>query len=126
MDYGMSELGRISYRESSRAVFLSGAPEERAHSHSERTAQQIDTAVRRVIDAALEKVREILHQRRDALVALAEELMVVESVDAQQLQKILAENSDSPRVVPGTTGGSKRFPDASDEPREETRGSANH
>ena len=34
-------------------------------------------------------LREILQQRRDALVALAEQLMVIESVDAQQLQQIL-------------------------------------
>jgi len=126
MDYGMSELGRISYRESNRSAFLAGIGEERMHSHSEKTAQEIDTAVRRIIDASLEKVREILTHRRDALVALAEELMVVESVDAQQLQRILDEHSTSPRVVPGTADAPKRpaAAAASGDTPEDVRGSA--
>ena len=126
MDYGMSELGRVNYRESNRSAFLTGIGEERMHSHSERTAQEIDTAVRRIVDDSLEKVREILTHRRAALVALAEELMVIESVDAQQLQRILDEHSASPRVVPGTADALKR-PAAgpvSSDASEDVRGSA--
>ena len=110
MDYGMSELGRISYRESHRSAFLVGFGEERPHNHSEQTAQEIDAAVRQIITQSLERVREILHQRREALVALAEELIVVESVDAHQLQRILDEYASSPRVVPGTADAIKRPP----------------
>ncbi len=92
------------------------------HSHSEQTAQRIDTAIGRIVENALENVREILQQRRNALVALAEQLMVIESVDAPQLRQILAENSSSPRVVPGTADAAKRPPPA--DPLDETRGSA--
>ena len=63
----------------------------------------------RIIGSSLDKVcGEILTHRRDALVALAEELMVVESIDSQDLQRIIEENSPSPRVVPGTAETAKK------------------
>ncbi len=102
MDYGMSELGRISFRESNRSAFLSGTGEERVHSHSEQIAQRIDEAISRIISESISRVREILTHRKDALVALAEELMVIESVDADELKRIIEECSPVPRVVPGT------------------------
>ena len=108
MDYGMSELGRISYRESNRSAFLTSSGDERVHGHSERTAQQIDESISRIIEASLHRVREILTTRKDALVALAEELMVVESVDGMELQRIMEESSTSPRVVPGTVDSMKK------------------
>jgi cell division protease FtsH len=117
MDYGMSELGRICFRESNRSAFLAGAIEERVHSFSAETSQQIDAAVRRIIGNSLTRVRDILTHRRDALVALAEELMVVESIDAAELRRIIEANSASPRVVPGT-GGLPKKP----APRGEMRG----
>ena len=78
----MSELGRVCYRDNNQSAFLATGPEDRMLSLSEETSRQIDAAVRRIVDECLAKVREILNTRRDALVALAEELMVVESVDA--------------------------------------------
>ncbi len=70
MDYGMSEIGRVCFRDSKRSAFLAGTGEERLHSFSEETAQQIDAAVRRIISNSLTGVRDILTHRRDALVAL--------------------------------------------------------
>ena len=107
MDYGMSELGRISYRDSSRSAFLATPGEDRTHGHSELTAQRIDEGVAKIIDSCLTSVREILMTRKEALVALAEELMVVESVDGMELQRIMEESSTSPRVVPGTVDSIK-------------------
>jgi cell division protease FtsH len=102
MDYGMSELGRLCFRESNRSAFLATSGEERNHAYSEKTAQEIDQAVRRIINNGLTKVRDILTHRRDALVALAEDLMIVESIDAADLRRIIEQNTRSPRVVPGT------------------------
>jgi cell division protease FtsH len=108
MDYGMSRLGRVTFRENARSPFLASVGDERASTHSEHTAREIDQEVKRIIDAALERVREILHQRRDALVALAKELIRVESVDADALKRIIEENVSGPLVVPGTTASLKR------------------
>ena len=103
MDYGMSRLGRVTFRDNSGPAFLAhSGGEDKMHSMSEETAREIDREVKRVVDESLERVREILHSRREALVSLAERLMDVESVEANELKEIIDESSSGPSVVPGT------------------------
>ena len=103
MEYGMSRLGRVNYRESSRSPFLAAAAgDERPRYHSERTASEIDEEVKRLIDEALDKVRHILEVRQAALVALTNRLIEVESIDSDELKRIIEENAPGPLVVPGT------------------------
>ena len=104
MEYGMSRLGRVNFRESNRSVFLAsgGGGEERNRTCSEQTMREIDQEVRRIIDESLEKVRHILEVRRSALIGLTKRLIEVESVDAEELQRIMEETSPGPLVVPGT------------------------
>jgi len=47
-------------------------------------------------------VRHILELRRPSLEALTKRLIEVESVDADELKKIIEKNSPGPLVVPGT------------------------
>jgi cell division protease FtsH len=109
MQYGMSRLGRVNYRESHRSPFLAvSGMDDHVRSYSEQTAREIDQEVRRLIDESIEKVRHILDIRRDALIALTERLIEVESVDADELQQIIEKNSPIPLVVPGTTATPKR------------------
>jgi len=102
MDFGMSRLGRVNYRESGRSIFLTAASEERFRSHSEKTAREIDEEIRRIIDEAIEKVRHILELRRNALEAMTRRLIDVESIDSNELAEIIEEHSPGPRIVPGT------------------------
>jgi cell division protease FtsH len=110
MEYGMSRLGRVNYRESNRSPFLVGAGgmDDRPRTHSETTAREIDQEVKRIIDESIEKVRHILDVRREALEALTRRLIEVESVDAVELRRIMEENSKGPLVVPGTLPTSTR------------------
>lgn len=108
MEYGMSRLGRVTFRESSPSSFLASVGDDRSLVHSEQTAREIDQEIKRIIDQSLDRVREILQQRRDALVALAQELIEVESIEADALKQIIEENSPRPLVVPGTTATPKR------------------
>ena len=110
MDYGMSRLGRVNYRESGGGQFLPGSGPDfpRERSHSEKTAREIDQEVRRIIDEAIEKVRHILESRRDSLEALAKQLIEKEVIDADELKTIIEENSASPVIVPGTLSEPKR------------------
>lgn len=108
MEYGMSRLGRVNYRESNRSAFLAGAEEGRMRAHSEETAREIDREVRRLIDEAIVRVRHILEVRRAALEALTKRLIEVESVDAVELKRIIEETSPGPIVVPGTTASGQR------------------
>jgi cell division protease FtsH len=110
MDFGMSRLGRVNYRESSRSPFLSGSGEmAREHSHSEQTAREIDQEVKRIIDESMEKVRHILETRVASLKALSNRLIEKEVIDAEELKRIIEENSSSPAIVPGTTSDRRRF-----------------
>ncbi|QDU94356.1 ATP-dependent zinc metalloprotease FtsH [Lignipirellula cremea] len=103
MDFGMSRMGRVNYRESNRSPFLAnGQSEERTRGYSENTSRQIDQEVKRIIDEGIESVRHILDARRAALEALTQRLIEVESIDADELKEIIEENSTGPLVVPGT------------------------
>ena len=104
MDYGMSRLGRVNYRQSNQAVFLAGGGEAGGYSrqHSETTAREIDEEVQRIIEEALRSTKEILAIRRDALEAITERLLEIESMDGEELANIIEEHSPGPRVVPGT------------------------
>jgi cell division protease FtsH len=104
MDYGMSRLGRVNYRESSRSPFLagSGADLPAARSHSEQTAREIDEEVRRIVDAAMAKVRRILETRRGALEAVTGRLIECEVMDGDELRAIVEASTATPQLVPGT------------------------
>jgi cell division protease FtsH len=109
MDYGMSRLGRVNYRESSRSPFLStGGEMTREHSHSEQTAREIDQEVKRIIDESMVKVRHILETRLTSLRALSNRLIEKEVIDSDELKSIIEQNSPSPVIVPGTTSERKR------------------
>jgi cell division protease FtsH len=109
MDFGMSRLGRVNYRESGRSAFLAGADDlPRERSHSEQTAREIDEEVRHIIEQALGRVRHILESRAKALVALAERLVEKETIDTDELKRIIEESSPSPMIVPGTSTPAKR------------------
>ena len=104
MDYGMSRLGRVTYRESPRSPFLAGAGPDLGHarSHSEETAREIDEEVRRVINTAIERVRRILESRRQALEAVTRRLIESEVIDGSELRDIVEASTGTPQIVPGT------------------------
>jgi len=115
MDFGMSRLGRVNFRESGRSPFLAGGGElSRPQSLSEETAREIDEEVKRIIDEGLDRVRHILSKRRAALDACSQELMQQEVINAQELSRIIEENSPSPLIVPGTDAEPKRSPAGQD------------
>ncbi|MBL8826288.1 MAG: ATP-dependent zinc metalloprotease FtsH [Planctomycetaceae bacterium] len=102
MDYGMSKLGRVTYRENNRSAFLAGSGDVSQGFHSEQTAREIDEEVRRIVNEALAKVRDILEQRKPALLGLAERLIEKEVIDATELKSIIEATSPGPWLVPGT------------------------
>jgi cell division protease FtsH len=104
MDYGMSRLGRINLRRSSRSPFLAGAAGEgyQATMYSDEMAKMIDKEVARIIDDALLQTREILEQRRESLEAVTQRLLEVESIDNEELMTLIQESSKGPWLVPGT------------------------
>ena len=108
MDYGMSRLGRVNFRESNRSPFLITGEVSRMQTHSEQTAREIDQEVKRIIDEGLQRTRHILESRRAALVAISDELIKQEVIDATQLKQLIEASSPSAMLVPGTGGEAKR------------------
>ncbi len=108
MEYGMSRLGRIAFRQSSRSAFLADGSVERSHEFSEETAKAIDDEVKRILDKTLDNTTEILKSRFDALVAVSKELIDVEVITGADLKRIIDANSAGPQVVPGTEVAEKR------------------
>ena len=103
MEFGMSRLGRVTFREGSSSPFLGSNGElQRDRGYSEQTAREIDEEISRIISEALEKTRHILETRRKALVALAERLIEKETIDTDELKATVEANSPSPLIVPGT------------------------
>jgi cell division protease FtsH len=101
MDYGMSRLGRVTYRERTTG-FLGQEAGYNKH-HSEQTAREIDQEVKRIIDEALEQTRRVLASRRAALEAITAELLEKEVIDAPTLGQLIEQASPGPKIVPGTT-----------------------
>ncbi len=116
MDYGMSRLGKVNFRESRRSIFLAGGEDfPRERTHSEQTCREIDEEISRIIDESQESVRSILRDRRQALVALAERLIEKEVIGADELKEVIDANLPGARIVPGTAESAGRR-DAEDKP----------
>ena len=91
-DWGMSELGPISYGRSEEPVFL-GRDYVQRPNYSEATAIEIDTEVRRLVSDGLKQARKILTDHRSSLDRVARELLDRESLDGYEIYQMLEEES---------------------------------
>lgn len=113
MDYGMSRLGRVTYRERT-TNFLSEGGMPTQH-HSEQTAREIDQEVKRIMEEALEQTKRILATRRSALEAITADLLKHEVIDAERLTELIDHSSPEPKLVPGTNNERKPETPAAEE-----------
>ncbi len=118
LDFGMSELGRISYRDHSAPTFLPGMSSEGDRSYSPETAREIDLAVRKIIEDAAAEVRSILHDRRQALEVLAGRLIEKEVIDSVELVELLEDLIPGPKLVPASDAVSPLAEENQSEPSE--------
>ncbi|MBW2046127.1 MAG: ATP-dependent zinc metalloprotease FtsH [Deltaproteobacteria bacterium] len=92
-EYGMSDrLGLVSYERPRQPIFLpeNFAP---AKAYSEEKAAQIDEEISRFVEEAHQRVRKILLERRNVLDDLAHLLSQKESVQGEELRKMLSEST---------------------------------
>ncbi|MCF6187098.1 MAG: cell division protein FtsH, partial [Desulfobulbaceae bacterium] len=86
-EWGMSDtIGPVAYLQEQEG-FLGG--QSIAKVHSEKTAQIIDSEVKRVITECYEETRQLLHEYNTFLHTLAEALLVNETVDAEEVDIVL-------------------------------------
>lgn len=105
--WGLSEkLGPLMYAEEEGEVFLGRGGSQHA-SFSGETAKLIDSEVRTIIDQCYGTAKQILTDNRDKLDAMADALMKYETIDAEQIDDIMAGRTPrEPRDWSGGTGTS--------------------
>ncbi len=87
--YGMSDLGVMVYGENEGEVFL-GRSVTQHKNVSEATMQKVDAEIRRIIDQQYALARQLLEDNRDKVEAMTKALLEWETIDAEQIDDIMA------------------------------------
>lgn len=89
--WGLSEkMGPLMYDEAEEEVFLGRSAGGASKRISGTTATKIDEEVRKIIDECYEKATDILKENEDKLHMMADALMTYETIDARQIDDIMA------------------------------------
>ena len=96
---GMSrKMGPIAYEEGSEQVFL-GRDFGRTHVFSEKTLQEIDAEIKRIVDEQFERARTILGANREKVETLKDALLERESIDAEEFKLLMKGQTLPERVL---------------------------
>ncbi len=87
--YGMSDLGVMVYGENEGEVFL-GRSVTQHKNVSEATMQKVDAEIRRIVDEQYALARKLLEENRDKVEAMTQALLEWETIDAEQIDDIMA------------------------------------
>ncbi len=99
MKYGMSEkIGTVNYS-SSGEVFIGNEFTSKRANYSEATAMAIDTEVKNLLDDAYAKAERILREQMDKLVLVAETLLDIETLDAEQFESLYTGEKTREEIV---------------------------
>jgi len=94
--WGMSDaLGTMVYGENEGEVFL-GRSVTTHKNISEATMQQVDAEIRRIIDQQYALARGLIEANRDKIEAMTKALLEWETIDAEQINDIMAGNPPRP------------------------------
>ncbi len=89
MQWGMSDkIGPIAFGDREEQIFL-GREIHQHTEYSEKTAQDIDAEVKRIVDEAYARAKQILEERISVLHAMAEALLERETLDAKEILLML-------------------------------------
>jgi cell division protease FtsH len=86
--YGMSRLGARTFGKKEEMVFL-GREMHEEKNYSEKTAEDIDGEVSRLIEEAFKRATDILVKRRTTLDTLANTLLVEETIEKERFESIV-------------------------------------
>ena len=118
--YGMSDLGVMVYGENEGEVFL-GRSVTQHKNVSEATMQKVDAEIRRIIDEQYALARKLLDENRDKVEAMTKALLEWETIDAEQIDDIMAGKQPRP---PKPTQSTTRPTSPSDTPGAEPTAAA--
>jgi cell division protease FtsH len=98
-EWGMSDkLGPLTFGKNEEHIFL-GREVARAKDYSEDTALQIDSEIKRLVFECASRARQIIEDNIEKLHALARALLERESLDSEEIARILRARPFSPATA---------------------------
>jgi cell division protease FtsH len=88
-EYGMSELGPLTYGKKEEQIFL-GREIAQARDYSDDTAKEIDRLVKKFVDNGYTSAHQILEENRDVMHRMAAALLERETLDAMEIELLIA------------------------------------
>jgi len=113
--YGMSDsLGTMVYAGNEQDSFFGSMSSKTV---SEATQQKVDAEIRRILDEQYALARKLIEDNRDKVEAMAAALLEYETIDADQINDIMAGLPvRAPKPKPSKIGGGSSGASASDAP----------
>ena len=99
-EYGMSSLGPIQYEQDTGSVFLGRDYTSTQRNFSTQVAYEIDTEVRKIIDAAHEQALKIIRENKDKVTLIAEKLLEQETITAEEIKTLFDQGSAPKKSEP--------------------------
>jgi cell division protease FtsH len=88
-EWGMSELGPLSFGKKEEQIFL-GREINQHRDYSEATAIKIDEQVRKLVEDAYNRARRIITERSDAIVRIADALLEREVLEGAEVMDLIS------------------------------------
>ena len=106
-DWGMSELGMISFGDKQDQVFL-GKELSRAQNYSEETARKIDSSIKEIIDQQYDRAKQILTENIDSLHATANALLEFETIEGKHIHEIIEHGKITSEITKSSEKSSEK------------------
>ncbi|MBI3256002.1 MAG: ATP-dependent zinc metalloprotease FtsH, partial [Candidatus Andersenbacteria bacterium] len=114
-EFGMSDLGPVTFGQKDEYVFL-GKELHEARNYSESTAAKIDEQVAKFLNTAQKKAQEILEEKKDKFELISQTLLQKETIGQEEFAKLMG--AADPDVV------KEDWPKAKEEPAPEVPGAS--
>jgi cell division protease FtsH len=97
MEFGMSDLGPMTYGHKTDTPFL-GRDFSRDRNYSEEVANAIDTEVRQIIDRSYKQAKELLDKHLETLHLVAKTLFEKETIEAVEFAELMKQAGEGERT----------------------------
>ena len=118
-EWGMSErLGPLAFGKEDEMIFL-GREIQRHKDYSEKTAEEIDAAIKRIVIESYDRANKIIRENRAALEAITEALMERESINGDEVGLLIRGEKLPPIPIepePKDNAGEERSQEDSEAP----------
>ena len=97
-EWGMSELGPLSFGKKEEQIFL-GREIAQHRDYSEETAIHIDEQVKKLVQNGYDRAMQVIKERSEAIVRIAETLLEREVLDGSEVKQIIDGQTLAPRAA---------------------------